>query len=157
MGGSWEVVAQLAKQSNMCLAGTEAQMRAALHAHILCWFQPRRSQAPVLQAVPRTAPGTEPKQRPRAQKVEPLADEDYREDNMYQNADVARVVTEMVRPYVRASADGVPWGGFGWPHLRVAGLARIIQTKLYLHQCSTKYCLQNRTSCRSGELAESVL
>ena len=109
-------------------------MRAALHAHILIWFRPRRSNAPVLPAVPRTAPGTEPKQRPRAQKVEPLADEDYREDNMYQNADVARVVTEMVRPYVRASADGVPWGGFGWPHLRVAGLARIIHTKLHLHQ-----------------------
>ena len=82
--------------------------------------------------------------------VEPLADKEYREDNMYQNADVARVVTEMVRPYVGASDDGVPWGGFGWPHLRVAGLARIIQTKLYLHQCSTKYCLQNRTSCRSS-------
>ena len=130
-------------------AGTEAQMRAALHAHILCWFRPRRSNAPVLQAVERTAPGTEPKQRPRAQKAEEFADKDYREDNMYQNADVARVVTEMVRPYVRASADGVQWGGFGWPHLRVAGLARIIQTKLYLHQCSTKYCLQNRTSCRS--------
>ena len=138
-------------------AGTEAQMRAALHAHILCWFRPRRSNAPVLQAVKRTAPGTEPKQRPRAQKVEEFADKDYREDNMYQNADVARVVTEMVRPYVRASADGVPWGSFGWPHLRVAGLARIIQTKLYLHQCSTKYCLQNRTSCKSGELSESVL
>ena len=91
MAGAWEVVAQLAKQSNMCLAGTEAQMRAALHAHILCWFRPRRSNAPVQPAVKRTAPGAEPKQRPRAQQVEPLADEDYREDNMYQNADVARV------------------------------------------------------------------
>ena len=131
-------------------AGTEAQMRAALHAHILCWFRPRRSNAPVLQAVPRTAPGTEPKQRPRAQQVEAFADKDYREDNMYQKADVARVATEMVRPFVRASAGGVAWGGFGWAHLRVAGLARIIQTKLYLHQCSTKYCLQNRTSCRSS-------
>ena len=131
-------------------AGTEAQMRAALHSHILCWFRPRRSDAPILQVVPRTAPGTQPKQRPRAQQVEAFADKDYREDNMYQNADVARVVTEMVRPFVRASAGGVPWGGFGWPHLRVAGLARIIQTKLYLHQCSRKYCLQNRTSCRSS-------
>ena len=131
-------------------AGTEAQMRAALHSHILCWFRPRRSDAPILQIVPRTAPGTQPKQRPRAQQVEAFADKDYREDNMYQNADVARAVTEMVRPFVRASAGGVPWGGFGWPHLRVAGLARIIQTKLYLHQCSRKYCLQNRTSCRSS-------
>ena len=119
-------------------------MRAALHSHILCWYQPRRAEAPPLKAVPRTAPGTEPKQRPRAQKVEPFADDEYREDNMYHQAEVARVVTEMVRPHV----EGDAWGGFGWPHLRVAGLARIIQTKLYLHQCSTKYCLQNRTTCR---------
>ena len=117
-------------------------MRAALHSHILCWFQPRRGKAPVLQAVPRTAPGTEPKQRPRAQKVEPLTE--YQEDNMYHRAKVARVVTEMVRPYV----EGHAWGGFGWSHLRVAGLARILQTKLYLHQCTTKYCLQSRVSCR---------
>ena len=117
-------------------------MRAALHSHILCWFQRRRAEAPVLQAVPRTAPGTEPKQRPRAQKVEPLTE--YQEDNMYHRAEVARVVTEMVRPHV----EGHAWGGFGWSHLRVAGLARILQTKLYLHQCSGKYCLQSRTSCR---------
>ena len=118
-------------------------MRAALHSHILLWFQPRHAKAENMPAVPRTAPGTEPKQRPRAQIVQPL--EKYREDNMYHHAEVARVVTEMVRPRV----DGKePWGGFGWSHLRVAGLARILQTKLYLHQCSTKYCLQSRASCR---------
>ena len=69
---------------------------------------------------------------------------------MYHHAEVARVVTEMVRPHVPdPSKGGLPWGGFAYSHLRVAGLARIIQTKLYLHQCSTKYCLQSRTSCRS--------
>ena len=57
-------------------------MRAALHSHILCWYQPRRAEAPPLKAVPRTAPGTEPKQRPRAQKVEPFENDEYREDNM---------------------------------------------------------------------------
>ena len=121
-------------------------MRAALHSHILCWFRPR--QLPqgyaVLRPVPRTAPGTDPKQRPRAHTVEPFAAKDYREDNIYHHAEVGRIVTEMVRPRVGGDA----WGGFSWPHLRVAGLARIIQSKLYLHQCSTKYCLQNRTTCR---------
>ena len=125
---------------------TEAQMRAALHAHILCWFYRREPAADYnpLKFVDRTAPGTEPKQRPRDQVVPKLDKENYQEDNMYHHAEVGRIVTEMVRPYV----DGENWGGFGWQQLRVAGLARIIQTRLYLHTCSTKYCLQNRSTCR---------
>ena len=119
-------------------------MRAALHSHILCWFQPRHTTVDNMPAVSRSAPGTEPKQRPRADIVEPLAK--YRADNMYHHAEVARVVTEMVRPFV--DCEKLPWGGFGWSHLRVAGLARILQTRLYLHQCSTKYCLKSRASCR---------
>ena len=63
---------------------------------------------------------------------------------MYHCAEVGRIVTEMVRPFVK----GENFGGFGWQQLRVAGLARIIQTRLYLHTCSTKYCLQNRSTCR---------
>ena len=63
---------------------------------------------------------------------------------MYYKAELARITTEMVRPFV----GGEKWGCYGWQHLRIAGLARIIQTKLYLHQCSKKYCLQNRTTCR---------
>ena len=130
--------------------GTEAQNRAALHAHILAWFRRRRSTAPPLPAVEQTTPGNEQKQRPRTQKVDEFAEGEYREDNMYHHAEVARVVTEMVRPHVPdPSEGGLPWGVFCSSHLRIAGLARIIQTKLYLHQCSTKYCLQNRTSCRS--------
>ena len=128
---------------------TEAQNRAALHAHILAWFRRRRSTAPPLPAVEQTTPGNEQKQRPRTQKVAAFPDKDYREDNMYHHAEVARVVTEMVRPHVPdPSEGGLPCGGFCSSHLRIAGLARIIQTKLYLHQCSTKYCLQNRTTCR---------
>ena len=91
--------------------------------------------------------GKDQKQRPRSHKVEEFPKDEYREDNMYHHAEVARVVTEMVRPYV-SSKGGQPWGGFASSHLRVAGLARIIQTKLYLHRCSTRYCLKNRTTCR---------
>ena len=31
---------------------------------------------------------------------------------------------------------------------RIARLARQIQTKLYIHTCSKKYCLQGRSTCR---------
>eukprot|EP00973_Karenia_brevis_P094463 12422633-Karenia_brevis.AAC.1 len=51
----------------------------------------------------------------------------------------------MVRPYT----NGPNRGGFrDFKKLRIAGLARAIQTKLYLHSCSHKYCLQNRSTCR---------
>jgi len=132
---------------------TEAQMRAALHSHILCWFQhrdPHKQQAEDvctytrLPYIPRTALGSDPKQRPRAQTVEKLSERHFQEDTMYHYSEVARIVTDMVRPYVA----GASWGGFGSLQLRIAGLARIIQSKLYLHQCSTKYCLQNRSTCR---------
>ena len=37
--------------------------------------------------------------------------------------------------------DGPRHGGFAdYEKLRIAGLARHIQTKLYLHTCSKKYC-----------------
>ena len=57
-----------------CSNRTEAQMRAALHAHILCWYK-RRDKPTDFKAIPvieRTAPGVEPRQRPLAQRVEPL-------------------------------------------------------------------------------------
>ena len=125
--------------------GTEAQMRAALHAHILVWFLQRgeiEDYAP-LAAIPREAVGTQPCQRPRNQKVSPLAV--YQEDNCYHRVQMGRVMTEMVRP----STFGEGHGGFNdYAKLRMAGLARAIQTKLYLHSCSKKYCLQNRSTCR---------
>ena len=132
---------------------TEAQMRAALHSHILCWFYRRQPECQRdnqnkrwerLDYIKRSAPGTQPKQRPRAQVVPKLDKESYQEDNMYHCTEVGRIVTEMVRPFVK----GEKFGGFGWQQLRIAGLARIIQTRLYLHTCSTKYCLQNRSTCR---------
>merc|ERR1712110_1251531 len=58
---------------------------------------------------------------------------------------MGRVMTEMVRPCTRGDGHG----GFNdYTKLRMAGLARAIQTKLYLHSCSKKYCLQNRSTCR---------
>ena len=123
---------------------TEAQMRAALHAHILCWFRLRElpEDYKPLQPIPREAPGNEPRQRPREQHVVPL--EQYQEDNIYHQAEVGRISTEMVRP----SLQGASWGGYDVVKLRIAGLARAVQSRLYLHSCSHKYCLQNRSKCR---------
>ena len=55
---------------------TEAQMRAALHAHILVWMKQRQQpkEYEFLEPVPREAPGTEPRQRPRDR---PLARGDH--------------------------------------------------------------------------------
>ena len=108
----------------------------------------------------------EPKQRPRNYVVKPLEkyyeDLGFRpnvsldregllfshpgtfEDNLYQTAHVGRIQTEMVRPCV----SGKHCSGWTYEKLRVAGLARSIQTKLYLHSCSPKYCLHNRSTCR---------
>jgi len=124
---------------------TEAQMRAALHAHILVWFLPReeKDKYTALEGIEREAVGVKPCQRPRNQQVEPL--DVYQEDNCYHRVQMGRVMTEMVRPYVHGEGHG----GFNdYKKLRLAGLARAIQTKLYLHNCSKKYCLQNRSTCR---------
>ena len=85
--------------------GTEAQMRAALHAHILVWFlqrEEKKDYAP-LDAIPREAMGTKPCQRPRNQKVSPLAT--YQEDNCYHRVQMGRVLTEMVRPCTHMETD----------------------------------------------------
>ena len=122
-------------------------MRAALHSHILVWMKRREERGDYvpLRPIPREAAGTEPRQRPRNQQVPKLSGKEYQEDNCYHRAEMGRVWTEMVRP----SVEGDAHGGFAdYEKLRIAGLARQIQTKLYLHSCSNKYCLQGRTSCR---------
>ena len=68
--------------------------------------------------------------------------------HVYHHAEMARVVTEMARPYVEGYVCGKPYGGYGYEQLRIAGLARAVQTKLCLHNCTTRYCLKNRSSCR---------
>ena len=47
-----------------------------------------------------------------------------------------------------STQDGTAWGGYTLHRLRIAALVRAIQTKFYLHSCSPRYCLQNRSSCR---------
>ena len=125
---------------------TEAQMRGALHAHILVWLLrrvPNVGRTPI-HYIPRTAPGTQSRQRPRAQVVEALSESNYKEDEIYHHAYVGRVVTEMVRPHV----PGPEHGGFNYEKLRIAGLARHIQTRIYIHSCSPVYCLKGRSTCR---------
>ena len=61
---------------------------------------------------------------------------------------MARVTAEMVRPNV----SGGWWGGYNVEKMRIAGLARAIQSRLLLHTCSPKYCLQDRSSCRQLRL-----
>ena len=53
---------------------TEAQMRGALHMHCLVWFLRRmkKKDRQPIASIPRTAPGTGPRQRPRTQVVEAL-------------------------------------------------------------------------------------
>ena len=90
-----------------------------------------------LAPIPRKAPGTEQRQRPLDQRVDPL--EKPQEDNIYHQVHVNRISCEMARPRI-----GDDLAGWDVEKLRIAGLARAIQTKLCLHTCSTKYCLLNR-------------
>jgi hypothetical protein len=121
---------------------TEAQMRAALHAHILCWFQRRhcntrdrdlsaQNKGPYepLPEIPRTVPGIAPRQRPAGQRVKPLRPPYYQEDNLYHDFQMGRVNAEMVRPDVSDELGGILFGGYDIEMLRIAGLARRIQRK----------------------------
>ena len=124
---------------------TEAQMRAALHAHILVFFKPRemKKEWKPLEAIPRTVPGHEPRQRPRDSEVPEM--KERQEDNVYQTHHVGQITAEMVRPDV----GGPNWGGYDIEKLRIAGLARAIQMRLpYLHACNPMYCLKDRSTCR---------
>ena len=100
-------------------------MRAALHAHILCWFKRRKKKENFrpIPVIERTAPGVEPRQRPLGQIVKPL--KENQEDTVYQHAHVGPIMGEMVRPDVL----GEGWGGYDYEKLRIAGLARAIQTR----------------------------
>ena len=129
-------------------------MRAALHAHILCWFK-RRKKPDDFKPIPvieRTAPGVEPRQRPFGQTVPPLRE--HQEDTVYQHAHVGSITAEMVRPDV----SGESWGGYDHEKLRVAALAGAMQTRLpYLHYCTIIYCLKNRSTCRWAFIWRTML
>ena len=110
---------------------TEAQMRGSLHAHILVWFWRRTLPArfthltPIARDLKTTTPS---RQRPRGHEVPPQPGqreegELYQEDNVYHYAEVGRVQTEMVRPFVRELKDRsgrvVPFVGFTFAKLKI--------------------------------------
>ena len=103
---------------------TEAQMRAALHAHILIWMK-LRERTPgykPLAPITRTVAGTEQRQRKLDdKKAPPLLH--HQEDNLYHTAYVNRVSTEMARPNLGEKGD---LGGFDVEKLRIVGLARCV-------------------------------
>ena len=68
--------------------------------------------------------------------------------HVYQYAKVGRIQTEMCRPSVAGTVGGQAFGGFNYEKLRMAGVARSIQSRLALHSCTTRYCLEGRSSCR---------
>ena len=124
---------------------TEAQMRAALHAHILVFFRKRKKPENYEPnpPIPRVVPTSNPKQRPRDSQV--LPQKERQEDNVYQEAHVGQIIAEMVRPDV----SGADWGGYDCEKLRIAALARAVQCRLpYLHHCNPAYCLKDRPTCR---------
>ena len=137
----------------------EAQVRGALRSHILEWWKPRCFQRrpaaidPVKtwseedgKNVTRAVRGAGQKQRPKTS--EAVAVEPYQEDEVYYQNQLARVVAELVRPDIRSVDDGSPWGGYTFDKLVVAGFARAVQTRAYIHECSPKYCLKGRSCCR---------
>ena len=67
---------------------------------------------------------------------------------MYYDAEVARVNAEMVRPTAAALPSGGTWGGFDMDLFDMAGLVRAVQARMYVHNCTPSYCLQDRCSCR---------
>ena len=69
-------------------------------------------------------PGHEPRQRPRDSAVPPLSE--WQADNVYQTHHVGAIVAEMVR----LDVSGPKWGGYDVEEMRIAGLARAIQTRL---------------------------
>jgi hypothetical protein len=86
---------------------TEAQARAALHAHILGWFKRRRKSDEYVPIPPlkRKAPGTEPRQRPIDQKPEPLK-HGPQEDAIYHDAHVSRAAQLNQRTFQRNFSEG---------------------------------------------------
>ena len=98
------------------------------------WFRPRELLPTYrdIDSIPRVAPGTEPRQRPLDQEVKPLTEKI--EDACYHRSHMARVTAELVRPDV----SGNKWGGYDLDQMRVAFLARAVQTRLpYIHFCTT--------------------
>ena len=120
---------------------TEAQTRQALHSHIVWWSKRRRID-----------PGLKYEQKPSIAKVEEgqpaapprtLNDPAMRkEDDVYWQTETARVLAELVRP-LRPQSRAREREVLLW-----AFLLRAIQTHLYMHACTPRYCLLHRATCR---------
>ena len=136
---------------------TEAQVRGALHSHIVVWWLPRqcpdRSDYKPTQSIPRVVPGNEPKQQAPSQKS--AIAHPYQKDAIYYNTHIAHVTAELIRPHVGELRDGTKWGGFDYEKLRIAGLARTIQSRLYIHTCGPKHCLHD-AMC-TAPVSQSIL
>ena len=127
---------------------TEEQQRKSLHQHILEWWEPRAPQpghVPIAP-VPREVPGHNCQQR--SMQCTATTAEPYQEDEMYYAYHVSRIWGELVRPNVANACKSSRWSSFGVEELRVAGLARAVQTTSYIHQCSSSYCLASGPNCR---------
>ena len=117
---------------------TEAQTRQALHSHILKWDKRRKLNNG--QYRPRPAI---PEDHNRCWDASKASNPTMNaEDDVYYRTETARVNAELIR--LDLSQE------FRWPRetLLWAFLLRAIQTLLYIHACTTRYCLKNRESCR---------
>ncbi len=117
---------------------TEAQTRGALHAHILYWNKRRRLNPDTYK--PRPAIPEEQNRRwdAKAAGSPPM----NTEDDVYHRTETARVHAELVRlrldePLLHPRMT-----------LLFAFLLRAKQTLLYIHSCTSLYCMKNRSSCR---------
>ena len=120
---------------------TEEQQRRALHQRILEWWRrrARRSSHAPIEPVAREVPGHDCQQR--AMTCQTATVETYQEDEVYYENHVSRIWGELVRPNVGNGTGNVPWNGWGADELKIAGLAKAIQTRNYIHQCTSNYCL----------------
>ena len=97
-------------------AAAQAQQRGSLHAHILVWYQ-RRQAAPgwePIPPIPRTATGTEHKQRPSTQSVLDLPH--IHEDSCYHHAEIMAnqcLSIRMLKQGTIMSHDSVSGGSSG--------------------------------------------
>ena len=104
-----------------CTLCTEAQMRAALHSHILVWMMKRvlspgkKLKYEPLAPIPREACGSEPKQRPRNQHVPKLPANAYQEDNCYHRAEMARIWMAAWRLYI----ENIGMYGSMWENIEI--------------------------------------
>ena len=88
----------------------------------------------------------EPRQRPAGQEVKPLAEK--HEDVVYHRYHMARVTAELVRPDV----SGPNWGGYDLDQMKIAFLARAVQTRLpYIHFCTTNCCIGPKCAIRNSK------